>query len=530
MRRILIFLLLFSVIIIIILSNIVPKEQLPTVLMKLRDEFVKQKFESERKRVDHSKFAILNQSFESPQQVTQACESCHNETSKDIMKGNHWNWERAEYIKGKGIIYLGKRNAVNNFCLSVANNEKLCAKCHIGYGIDNTGRGFTDSSNIDCLVCHDNSGAYAKASNAAGAPAPNVNFNLVAQSVGKPKSVNCGTCHFFGGGGNNVKHGDLEVSMLEATTSVDVHMGVDGLNMQCVDCHTTKNHNISGKLYSLSSMNINRVSCERCHSSTPHTKGILNEHTLKVACQSCHIPKYATMKPTKMVWDWSKAGKLVDGKPLTLKDSLGNVVYTSQKGKFVWANNVRPDYVWFNGTSTHYIAGDKIDDTTKPLVLNQLQGSYDDPDSKIYPVKIHLGKQPFDPVNKILIQPKLYGEKPGEGAFWVDFDWQTASKIGMQTLGLPFSGQITFISTIMYWPVNHMVVKKDNSVKCIECHTRNDSRLAGLSGFYMPGRDSSNFVDFSGLLIIILVFIAVVMHISLRIYYYLKNRSEVQNG
>lgn len=527
MRWILIILALLFGVTLIVINLFAPKELLPTKLMKLKEQYENRKFDLGTKRTDHSKFAVLQQKFETPQEVTKACISCHNQTAKDIMNGNHWNWERVEYIKNRGIVYLGKRNAINNFCLSIVNSEKVCAKCHIGYGISSSGLGYTDSTNIDCLICHDNSGTYAKASNAAGAPDKNVNFNLVAQNVGKPQNVNCGACHFFGGGGNNVKHGDLEVSLLEATTSVDVHMGIDGLNLQCIDCHTTKRHNIAGKLYSLSSMNIHRVECEQCHTSTPHTKEILNEHTLKVACQTCHIPRYATMKPTKVEWDWSVAGKLVDGKPISLTDSLGNVVYTSQKGQFVWGRNLKPDYIWFNGTSSHYLAGDRVEDTTKPLVLNQLHGSYDDPDSKIYPVKIHYGRQPFDPVNKILIQPKLFGEKPGEGGFWVDFDWQTASRIGMQTLGLPFSGSVTFIRTIMYWPVNHMVAKKENSVQCIECHTRKDSRLANLTGFYLPGRDKSEFVDTGGLILILVVFLLVVIHSSLRVYFYVKTKKGV---
>ncbi len=70
-------------------------------------------------------------------------------------------------------------------------------------------------------------------------------------------------------------------------------MGVDGVNMQCVDCHTAKKHQMKGKMYSVSSMNRNRVACEDCHTAMPHRNEILNEHTYKVACQSCHIPTYA---------------------------------------------------------------------------------------------------------------------------------------------------------------------------------------------------------------------------------------------
>jgi len=54
-------------------------------------------------KTDHSKFAILNKDFSSPKEVTEACISCHTETHKEVMNSSHWNWERPEYIEGKGI-------------------------------------------------------------------------------------------------------------------------------------------------------------------------------------------------------------------------------------------------------------------------------------------------------------------------------------------------------------------------------------------------------------------------------------------
>ena len=206
---------------------------------------------------------------------------------------------------------------------------------------------------------------------------------------------------------------------------------------------------------------------------------------------------------------------------------MGNHAYMSIKGSFVWKKNVKPDYIWFNGTASHYIKGDKIQDTSKALVLNQLNGSYTDEDSKIIPVKIHIAKQPFDPVNKILIQPKLYADKVGEGAFWKDFDWVKASEVGMKEADLPFSGEVSFIKTEMYWPVNHMVASKENTVQCNECHTRENSRLAGLKDFYMPGRDYSAIVDTGGKWLIIFTIIGVLLHGTIRFYSYRKNKKEV---
>jgi octaheme c-type cytochrome (tetrathionate reductase family) len=313
------------------------------------------------------------------------------------------------------------------------------------------------------------------------------------------------------------------MAMFETTKDVDVHMGADGGKLQCVDCHTTEKHNISGKVYSLSSMNLNRNTCEQCHTDTPHEDNILNEHSIKVACQSCHIPTYAKANSTKMSWDWSTAGKLKNGEPYEENDSLGNHTYLSIKGSFVWERNVAPDYIWFNGTASHYIEGDKIADTTGPLVLNQLHGSYSDEDSKIYPVKIHAANQPYDPVNRILIQPKLFAEKKGEGAFWKDFNWQTASEVGMKEANLPFSGKISFIKTEMYWPVNHMVATKENTLDCNSCHQRENSRLAVLNDFYMPGRDYSQIVEVGGAWMLIITLLGVIVHGAIRIFLALKS-------
>lgn len=518
MKKLILILAVLGLMVVITIGTLSQRDYESTTMMQLKEKYSK----IEKPTVDHSRFKVLQQKFSSPQEITQTCESCHNKTAQQVMSGNHWNWEREEYVKGRGVVYLGKRNALNNFCIGTHGNEKSCAKCHIGYGMDSSGKIYTDSLNIDCLVCHDNTETYAKASGEGGAPVPNLDLTDIAEHIGKPKRSNCGVCHFYGGGGNNVKHGDLEKSMFEPTKEIDIHMASDGMNLSCVDCHTSEQHKISGKVYSLSSMNLNRTTCEQCHTENPHEDEILNEHTLKVACQTCHIPVYAKENATKMFWDWSTAGRLKDGKPYAEEDSMGNHNYLSIKGSFVWQKNVTPDYIWFNGTASHYLKGDVIEDTTKVLVLNQLHGSYADDESKIVPVKIHIAKQPFDPVNKILIQPKLYAEHKGEGAFWKDFNWQTAAAVGMKESNLPFSGKISFMKTAMYWPINHMVSDKEHAVQCNECHTRNNSRLAGLTDFYLPGRDFSAPVDLIGKWLVILTLLGILVHATIRIYSSIK--------
>jgi octaheme c-type cytochrome (tetrathionate reductase family) len=471
--------------------------------------------------VDHTRFPQLKRSFAEPQEVTDACISCHNGRAEEVMRSSHWNHERGEYIEGRGVRYIGKRNVLNNFCIGVAGSRESCNKCHVGFGWGDKPFDLATARNVDCLSCHDASGTYVKKAGGAGYPDTGVNLTEVATHVGRPQRVNCGTCHFFSGGGNNVKHGDLEMALFDTTRDVDVHMASGGADMSCVDCHTATKHQMKGKLYSLSSMNRNRVQCEECHGAEPHPKEILNEHTLKVSCQACHIPTYAKVNPTKMRWDWSTAGRLRDGQPYEEKNAEGEDVYMSIKGSFEWKKNVVPEYVWFDGTASHYLLGDPVEEI--PVPLNRLHGRYADPDSKIVPAKVHRARQPWDEEARIMVQPKLADGRPGEGAFWKDFDMNRAAREGMAIVGLPYSGKLGFVETEMTWPVNHMVAPKGQSVGCAECHTREGSRLAGLTDFYMPGRDANRWVDGLGRLAVALSLAGVVLHAGARIVVSTRN-------
>ena len=475
--------------------------------------------------VDHSKFEILQQPFDSAQALTAACLSCHTERGHEIMATSHWNWERDEEMTGKGVVPLGKKNILNNFCIGVKGSEGTCTRCHIGYGWKDDSFDFTEPNNIDCVVCHDQTGTYKKGKGMAGHPDPSVDLNYVAQNVGEPSRDNCGVCHFWGGGGNNVKHGDLDQAMSnsECTTTLDVHMGADGEDMNCVDCHVTYKHEMQGKVYALSSENKDRATCVQCHTEEPHINKILNDHGARIACQTCHIPVYAKANATKMIWDWSTAGRLdEDGHAMHENDAYGNHNYLSIKGNFVYNDDVIPDYMWFNGTANHMLIEDKID--TIPVQMNTLYGSYLDKGakkqsleaSKIWPVKVHRGKQIYDTINMTLIQPKLWAPNKGEGAYWLDFDWDEASRIGMELAGMPYSGAYGFIETEMYWPLNHQVSSADKALKCIDCHTRNNGRLAGLTDFYLPGRDRNEMLDNLGVITIILALAGVFIHTILR--------------
>ncbi len=487
-------------------------------LEKLKQEYAIKPVSS----IDHSKLSTLDKEFKTPQDVTEACNSCHTERHKEVMRSSHWNWERVSYVEGRGVSTAGKKNVLNNYCIGSRSNELACAKCHIGFGMTNDLYDFNNARNVDCMVCHDNSDEYLKGASLAGYPDRSVNLKNVAQHVGRPDRINCGSCHFYSGGGNNVKHGDLEAVQLACEREIDVHMAANGINLTCVDCHTAKNHQMLGRLYSVSSTNTMRSTCEQCHTNTPHFNDLLNRHNAKVSCQACHIPEFAKENATKMEWKWSDAGKLKDGEPYSVEDDDGNEIYLSIKGSFKWEKNVIPEYIWFNGTADQYLLGDTIKEI--PVKMNTLFGSHDDKESKIIPIKIHKGDQIYDTKYKYLIQPKLYSENIGDSAYWKEFNWYNAAEAGMKRVGLPFSGEYDFVETITYWPVNHMVAPKSQTVGCAECHTRNNGRLANLAGFYIPGRDFNKALDNIGIFVFFAALAAVFVHGAIRIVFSIRNK------
>ncbi len=209
---------------------------------------------------DHSKFEELQIDLKSGPEVTRACLRCHTEAAKQVHGTKHWNWE---FINPETRQRLGKKHVINNFCIATATNQSFCSACHIGYGWKDDSFDFTSETNVDCLTCHDTTGKYKKIPGLSGHPNyedmefPAHSGNIrkatdlgeIARSVGKTSRKSCGTCHFYGGGGNAVKHGDLDSSLNEPGRYLDVHMDAKGLNFSCGVCHLSDSHNVSGSRY-----------------------------------------------------------------------------------------------------------------------------------------------------------------------------------------------------------------------------------------------------------------------------------------
>ncbi len=403
--------------------------------------------------VDHE--SLIEGPLKTGPEVTAICLECHKDAAEQVIHTAHWKWE-SEPVKMEGreaLVTTGKKNSINNFCIGIQGNWESCTACHAGYGWENADFDFSDTGNVDCLVCHEQSGTYRKGKK--GLPVAGVNLLEVAQSVAVPSRANCGGCHFRGGG-NAVKHGDLDESLFFPNEKLDVHMG--RYNFVCVDCHKTKDHQTRGRSITVSMDNSNQVACTDCHNNKLHADNRLNAHTDSLACQTCHIPSVARKQATKTYWDWSQAGDF-----FREEDTHH---YLKIKGSFIYEKGLKPDYLWFNGKADRYILGDKLD-PEQVTPINLPKGNIIDPKAKIWPFKIHFAKQPFDKTLNQLLQPKTVGEE----GYWTTFNWDSALRLGAKHAGLEYSGNYGFTETTMYWPQTHMVAPKTKALQCKECHS-----------------------------------------------------------
>lgn len=477
--------------------------------------------------------------------VTKACLGCHAKQAKDFMGSIHWKWQgptpQLVGPDGKKKLNpgtLGKKNLVNNFCIAVPSNEKRCDQCHAGYGGDpdpgkpqKSARAYVrfdpkdptaDSSiplaeRIDCLVCHSNpAAAYAKDPKSFGNPLSTLNLAAAAKDVRLPMRTNCGACHFYAGGADSVKL--MGSSLKNPTVALDVHMG-NGVD--CSDCHATAGHKFRGAGVHVPA-NVERAACTDCHGTAPHEGKVasngetLDEHTAKIACQTCHIPAFSRGQFAKVEWDWSTAGDNTKGvagvvttrvNELGLPDPQGTAVttYDFLKGDFKWMKNVKPTYAWYNGQMRHTVVTDKADyrnagltaDDAARISLASPMGSASDPAAKIYPFKLFRGRQAVfvDGANSFVAVPNLFGpaalwgiiQAPGykyAGRTAMEALWTTSLAKGMAAAGqIPAGAPAARFNgtkgwdwryTKLYLDLNHEVAPKGQALGaggCADCHS-----------------------------------------------------------
>jgi hypothetical protein len=232
----------------------------------------------------------------------------------------------------------------------------------------------------------------------------------------------------------------------------------EGVLKTCVDCH--------GDAASI-------------HVATT-VEPIIANHT-RLACQVCHIPTFARETSTKTFWDWSTAGD-ADRVPQPDPVDPGRFDYDIKKGDFLWDYDVRPTLLYQERTPDGYgkwektLVNETDGFTEQPVVLARPAGDRSTPGAMIYPFKEMPGKQPADANNDIILVPHLYPGSDGPNGYWKFYDWDLALQDGANQTGQPYSGQHTFVETVMYLSVNHEIAPKEQAYgfggveSCTDCH------------------------------------------------------------
>jgi len=246
-----------------------------------------------------------------------------------------------------------------------------CGQCHIGGGYGPPSeemmpvvfRDRNQENGIDCLICH--SRTYDMNQRYVIRDKVGLRWNQdrsmeAAMTVGKPTDDGCLHCHQHNMGGDTYPFNDaahhpgyrnarlLHEGAKRGTPyapDADVHAAA---GMSCLDCHVTVGHKIARgrKGVDLVSNDLPHVevSCEKCHTDAPHVanpevRAILNGHTARIGCETCHITKLWDDNLVLVDWlqpEWNPEEGVY----------LPKVVYhTGEMRKSV-------EYLWYNGNGT----------------------------------------------------------------------------------------------------------------------------------------------------------------------------------
>jgi len=433
------------------------------------------------------------------------CIGCHQVEAEEMLQSLHMQWSgptpKLSNSDGEGF---GKaKDGINTFCTYAMSSKSACFSCHVR--ADGNAPDPVQAEDVDCMMCHndtyqrkfvsdptnsitvtqmegtpeetektytfgkvDGEGNYITEPNFAQMPEGTNMVNL-ARTVHMPTNTSCLRCHAKAGGGDWTKRGDMGLNSANATVEQDVHLAKEGADLSCVDCHAALNHKIAGRGIDLRQTEAVAPTCKSCHNEAPHSNATLNRHAQgQVSCQVCHIREYAKGGATEMSRDWNQP--------------TWNPAFCSGQGGFVGHEvkeaNVKPDYVWFDGTSYVYNVGETIEPgENNVLHMAKANGAPFDGKSNIVPIKRHFSNMPFDVEKGRIVPPAI---------MWMfmtgDFDQAVQKGLeeqaGKGRAGL-YTGNYTMYQADAEMLITHGVEPKSNAPSCIECHNGSGSTPDG---------------------------------------------------
>ncbi len=439
------------------------------------------------------------------------CQQCHSTEVNDVLNSVHYQWKGSAAEMTSGTTSQGKivqrdasgkiitgASAMNAYCVNVLGNWAGCGSCHVGLGAEPTA---TNKDNIDCLLCHQKDYKRVKV-NGVFQPDPTMTITMdqALRTLHRPVRANCLQCHAKAGGGDAVKRGDM--ALANATTTdrnYDVHMAstANG-NIVCQQCHTYTNHKVAGRGSDIRPIDSTvAVSCSTstCHSgksgTSGHSTSAVNRHVNRVACQTCHIPTYA-----KNAADTAATEATETHRDWTVPEY--NATAKRWEPTPTKANNLRPVYAHWNGTSWGSNLNDAPTAVSGVYLLSEPEGGVNVANSKLYPFKYKTAKQPYAASLNVLIAI----DTAKYWAFAIPPYVPTATDVdatvrqGLTNMGYASTTAYTWVTTAEYQLLSHQVSPSANVLQCTSCHvsgTATQMNLQSLGyGLKKPTSDLCN--------------------------------------
>ncbi len=417
------------------------------------------------------------------------CLQCHTTEAHEVHGSVMYQWQGDTPEMDHGPQKQGKiSGGVNSYCINIEGNWGGCGGCHVGLGARPEATATQEQlENIDCMLCHQQAYRRVKADGVFVPDEDNMAITMdeAARTVHRPERINCLQCHAKAGGGDAVKRGDLALAQgFTGDFDFDVHMSTTGGNLRCQDCHTTSGHRVAGRGSDLRPTDLAlTVECTNCHGGMAnggHEGEYLDNHTSRVACQTCHIPIYAKDAGDSSATEATEVHRTWLG----THGSTPPIHPASEK-----QNNLVPEYRWWNRTSRNYLLGEvaQVDPATGRYPTSRPLGDVDDPNSKLYAFKYKTAEQPIDTDSSKLIALDT-------SVFFATGDAHAATEAGidnMNAMGIPVGADYAFVETDTFQMLNHQVSPHGMALQCSNCHgstARMD--LQGELGYELKGPES----------------------------------------
>ncbi len=420
---------------------------------------------------------------------TATCLQCHLQEAEEVFGSVHYQWLGETPYMNNGPETQGKLDVgVNSYCINITGNWNGCGACHVGLGDrPETTQTYAQLENIDCMICHQQEYKRKKVDGKFIPDTDNMSITIVeaAQTVHKPTRATCTQCHAKGGGGDNLKRGDMAIAHAStADRNFDVHMATSGGDLSCQDCHSTSNHRIAGKGSDLRPTDLDvQMSCTDCHETKGEVNGHDNKdignHVARVACQTCHIATYArnaadtaASEMTEIHRDWRLPHVTASGPIHPTSTMAGDLV---------------PKYSWWNGTSTSYLLFDTvtIDPITSHIPTSRPSGAVDDANAKLYPFKYKTASQPLATATQDLIALDT-------SVYFTTGDEVAATEAGLVNMDYSALASYEWVTTDTYQLITHEVSPSSAALSCSACHGSTQRMdLQSDLGYNLKGPEST---------------------------------------